>query len=91
MGQVQSQGQILWYAAVDIRGSALPSAAKNYKNHYQSKVFVIRGAYEDNSKGAVDQFLILPCKNTKTYYLGIHLLVCRTLHHRDILHTAMES
>ena len=27
-------------AAVDIRGSALPSAAKSNKSHYQSKVFV---------------------------------------------------
>ncbi len=29
-----------WRAAVDIRGSALPSAAKSNKSHYQSKVFV---------------------------------------------------
>ena len=27
-------------AAVDIRGSALPSAVKSNKSHYQSKVFV---------------------------------------------------
>ncbi len=31
---------IFWRAAVDIRGSALPSAAKGNKSHYQSKVFV---------------------------------------------------
>ena len=30
----------LWRAAVDIRGSALPNAAKSYKSHYQSEVFV---------------------------------------------------
>ncbi len=29
-----------WRAAVDNRGSALPSAAKSNKNHYQFKVFV---------------------------------------------------
>ncbi len=31
---------ILWRAAVDIRGSALPSAVKSNESHYQSKVFV---------------------------------------------------
>ncbi len=31
---------ILWRAAVDIGGSALPSAANSNKRHYQSKVFV---------------------------------------------------
>ncbi len=30
----------LWCTAVDIRGSALPSAAKSNKSHYQSNVFV---------------------------------------------------
>ncbi len=29
-----------WGAAVDIRGSALPSAAKSKDHHYQSKVIV---------------------------------------------------
>ena len=29
-----------WHAAVDIRGSALPSVAKSNKSHYLSKVFV---------------------------------------------------
>ncbi len=29
-----------WYAAVDIRGSALPSAAMSNNHHYQSKVIV---------------------------------------------------
>ncbi len=29
-----------WRAAVDNRGSALPSAAKSNKSHYQFKVFV---------------------------------------------------
>ncbi len=42
--KVMVQGQrsklILWHTAVDIRGSALPSAAKSNKSHYQSKVFV---------------------------------------------------
>ena len=28
-----------WRAAVNIRGSALPSAAKSNRSHYQSKVF----------------------------------------------------
>ncbi len=36
----QGQGQIFYGAAVDIRGSALPSAAKSNKSHYQSKGFV---------------------------------------------------
>ncbi len=31
---------LLWRAAVDIRGSALPSAVKSNRSHYQSKVFV---------------------------------------------------
>ncbi len=35
-GQVKYQVKFL----VDIRGSALPSAAKSNKSHYQSKVFV---------------------------------------------------
>ena len=39
-----------WCAAVDIRGSAVPSAAKSNKSHYQSKVFVcvsvIRGCIQ---------------------------------------------
>ncbi len=44
--KVKGQGQDhrsksnFWRAAVDIRGSALPSAAKSNKSHYQSKVFV---------------------------------------------------
>ncbi len=29
-----------WHAAVDIRGSALPSAAKSNESYYQSEVFV---------------------------------------------------
>ncbi len=45
-GQGQGRGQghtsrsIFWHAAVDIRGLALPSAARSNKSHYQSKVFV---------------------------------------------------
>ncbi len=31
---------VFWRAAVDIRGSALPSAAKSNKSHYQFKVFL---------------------------------------------------
>ncbi len=42
--KVKSWGQghrsNVWRAAVDIRGSALPSAAKSNKSHYQSRVFV---------------------------------------------------
>ncbi len=34
------QGQISGYAAVDIRGSALPSAAMSNNHHNQSKVIV---------------------------------------------------
>ncbi len=37
---VTGQGQILWCAAVYIKGPALLNAAKNNKSHYQSKVFV---------------------------------------------------
>ena len=39
-GHGQRSRSTLWRAAVDIRGSALPSAAKNNRSHYQSKVFV---------------------------------------------------
>ncbi len=40
MGQGPMLRSILWHAAVDIRGSALPSAVKSNKIHYRSKVFV---------------------------------------------------
>ena len=42
MGQGQRSRSRLnfWRAAVDIKGSALPSAARSNKSHYQSKVFV---------------------------------------------------
>ncbi len=40
MGQGQQSRSNFWRAAVDIRGSALPRAAKSNKSHYQSKVFV---------------------------------------------------
>ncbi len=40
MVQGQRSRSILWEAALDIWGSALPSAAKSNKSHYQSKVFV---------------------------------------------------
>ncbi len=40
MGQGQRSRSIVWRAAVDIRGSALPSAVKSNKRHYQSTVFV---------------------------------------------------
>ena len=33
------------FMVVNIRGPALPSAAKSNKSHYQSEVFVIRGVY----------------------------------------------
>ncbi len=39
-GQGRRSRSNVWRAAVDIRGSALPSAAKSNKSHYQSKVFV---------------------------------------------------
>ena len=41
-GQGQGHGSRsnVWHAAIEIRGSALPSAAKSNKSHYQSKVFV---------------------------------------------------
>ncbi len=40
MGQGQRSRSTLCRAAVDIRGLALPSAAKSHRNHYQSKVIV---------------------------------------------------
>ncbi len=40
MGQGQRWRSTFWRAAVDIRGSALPSAVKSNRSHYQSKVFV---------------------------------------------------
>ena len=58
----QGQGQRLgsrsnfWCAAVDIRGSALPSTAM--KSHYQSKMFVY---VSTNRADAVDRLLISIC------------------------------
>ena len=47
-GRGQGQGQRLmlnsWHTAVDIRGSALPRAAKSNRSHYQSRVFVCESA-----------------------------------------------
>ncbi len=40
MGQGQRSRSNFWCAAVDIRGSALPSAAKSIRIDYQSEVFV---------------------------------------------------
>ncbi len=40
MGQGQMSRSSFWRAAVDIRGSALPSAAKSIRSHYQFYVFV---------------------------------------------------
>ncbi len=65
---VKGHGQMFWRVAVDIRGSALPSAAKanNYrqvsskKDYYQSKMFVCvcnLGA-SDNRADAADWLLI---------------------------------
>ena len=39
-GHESRSRSIFWCAAVDIRVSALPSAVKRNKNHYQSKMFV---------------------------------------------------
>ncbi len=39
-GQGQRSRSNFWRAAVDIRDSTLPSAAKSIRSHYQSKVFV---------------------------------------------------
>ena len=39
-GQGQRSRSNFWCEAVDIRGSALPSAAKSSNHHYQSKVIV---------------------------------------------------
>ena len=38
MDEGQRSRSNFWRAAVDIRGSALPSAAKSNKSHYQTKV-----------------------------------------------------
>ncbi len=64
-GRSQGQGQRsgsrpnFWRAAVDNRGSALPSAAKSIKSHYQFKVFVcvsvICGCMRINRTYAVDR------------------------------------
>ncbi len=39
-GQCHGSRSTFWRAAVDIRGSALPSAEKGNRSHYQFKVFV---------------------------------------------------
>ena len=52
-----------WHTVVDIRGSALPSAAMNNNQQYQSKVdclFVCyQWAFADNRVDAVDRLLII--------------------------------
>ena len=40
MDEGQRSRSNFWHAAVDIRDSALPNAAKSIRSHYQSKVFV---------------------------------------------------
>ncbi len=40
MGQSQRSRSNFWRAAVNIRSSALPSAAKSVRSHYQSNMFV---------------------------------------------------
>ena len=62
MGRSQRSRSNFWCAAVDIRGSALPSAVKSNKSHYKSEVFVCvcnQSAYADNRADAVDRLLIL--------------------------------
>ena len=72
MGQGQRSGQShrsrssFWSAAVDIRGSALPSAAKSNntkfaseKSHYQYKMFVSVSVI--SSADAVDRLLLPSC------------------------------
>ncbi len=67
--KVKGRGQCHWSksrstflrAAVNNRGSALPSEAKNNRSHYQSKVFVCvcnQWAYTDNRTDAVNQLLL---------------------------------
>ncbi len=46
----------LWRAAVDIRGSALPSATKSKESRYQSEEFVCVSTY---CADAVDRLLII--------------------------------
>ncbi len=69
-----------WHTAVNIRGLALPSAAKSNESHYQFMVFVCvcnQGAYADNSADVVGQLLILhmkPLKHTSwPFQLTLHL------------------
>ena len=66
-GQGQGHGlrsrSTFWCPAVDIRGSALPSAANSYRSHYQSNGNVClcvcnQWANADNCADAVDQLLI---------------------------------
>ena len=49
-------------AAVNIRGSALPSAVKGNKSHCQSKLFVCNHwPYANNCTDVVDRLLIIDC------------------------------
>ncbi len=71
----QGQGSTIWGATVDIRGSALPSAAKSNRSHYQSsgvRVCVCnQWAYAGNCADAVDRLLIFKLgKGGKTHYPG---------------------
>ncbi len=69
--KVKGRGQRLgsrsnfWCAAVDNRGSALPSAAKSNKSHYQVKVFVcvsiISGHMRIIARMRSIGVLIIPC------------------------------
>ncbi len=62
MGKVTGRGHgsrsTFWRAAVDIRGSALPSAEKGNRSHYQFKVCLCvsnQWVYADNCAYVVDR------------------------------------
>ena len=60
-GQDQRSMSNFWHAAVNIRGSAVPSAAR--KNHFQSEVFV---CVSNNGTDAVDRLLVQDINKCET-------------------------
>ncbi len=74
-GQGQRQRSIFKRATVDIRGSALPSAAKSSRSRYQSSGVHLcvcnQWAYAGNCADAVDQLLI--CHVLATHLPGAQL------------------
>ena len=79
--RVKGQSLNFWCAAVDIRGSALPSAAKSNSHHYQCKVFVSVYVISRHCADAVDWLSITSRISRRGNISGsVRLCVCFCLH-----------